>query len=339
MAHVGKRPSRWTLGSLLLAAAIAVSVGWRVWTASQDQTAEPPAASGAAKPSSRIAPRILYLIACAASELPPLERIAGPGGRDGRLDADVILEGSPGSRESGRPMRVGHCYVLRAASGGQYRLEVGPGEPARETRALRLPREDWPWVSFTKEGARRHREARASIRFAIERPGPDAVKDVLFAKRLVERLTDLAEGCAEDVIADLYFIGESWRVQDRDGEVDAREHIRVEHILEADGTVWLHSHGLAKFGRPEFEIFDLAQEDRIRATIGMFEVAQYVIQGTDMKAGQTFGDPSVPIHLREGTRERDHWRDTPVLEWVDLDADRRPVAMGAPRGLAAWLKK
>ena len=75
-----------------------------------------------------------------------------------------------------------------------------------------------------------------------------------------------------------------------------------------------------------------------RVALGMLlDTAQYVITSALIAPGQTCGDPHQPFYAREGTKNpQGHWEGVPVLEWVDLDARRRPVASGAPKALQAF---
>jgi hypothetical protein len=96
---------------------------------------------------------------------------------------------------------------------------------------------------------------------------------------------------------------------------------------------WIHTHGLIKFGRPEFEIYAVPEDMAPGTAAALNDLGQYVITGAFVAPGQTVGDPSVPLQARPGTREPDHWGKIPALELVDVG--ERSEA-GATRGLRAW---
>lgn len=305
-----------------------------------------PYGGGGARPSGtdrsrQAAARILFSVACSAARLPAVRHVVHPDGAGGALRGVAVA--GPGStltpEDLGRPMALDQVYTVAGDGTGRFALTVERLDPLDAPPDLPEDPVLRQVLGLSGEAARRLRASTAAIRIELVQPGPDAAADAVFAKALAELLSDRTEGCANDAIALRYFLGTSWRVENRLEPIDVREHVQVHLVREADGTTWIHTHGLQKFGHPEFEVFRVPASESGRVEIGMLDVAHYVIGGATMRADETLGDPEVPILLRAGTREREHWADAPVLEWVDVDAHRRPVESGAPRGLAAWLRR
>jgi hypothetical protein len=161
-------------------------------------------------------------------------------------------------------------------------------------------------------------------------PGDDVKETAVFATRIAKRLATLGDGVVMDASAYRYFGPAGWPVDEPLPEFDAREHVNI-HI-ESDSR-WFHTHGLIKFGRPEMEIYDVPGEFDQATYAMLLDISQYVITTAMIEPGQTCGDPTQPFYAREGTKNRDHWNDLPVIELVDLDDRKKPVATGAPKAL------
>jgi hypothetical protein len=165
-------------------------------------------------------------------------------------------------------------------------------------------------------------------------PAEDVKETVIFATRLAQRMAALGDGIVMDTAAYRFFGPAGWPVEEPNAEFDAREHVHV-HI-EADSR-WFHTHGLIKFGRPEMEIYDVPPELDETAWAMLFDLSQYVITSALIEPGQTCGIPDQPFYAREGTKnQKGHWEGVPVLELVDLDGRKKPVASGAPKALQAF---
>ena len=224
--------------------------------------------------------------------------------------------------------------VLRTGGGGTIEVEVCEPPPAVE----RLPERDfWPYVGLTEDLARRVMDAEHDVNVVLTSPGQSVAETVLDATKRAAALAEAADGCVRDLFAFRFFGPDTWRVEEPIGDIDVREHIILHTVpMEDDGSFWIHTHGLVKFGRPEFEIYDLSAGMEEGAAIALNDMGQYVALGALISPNETVGDQAVPLHARVGEREREHWEDIPVLELVDVDEAGRP-ASGAERGLkAAW---
>jgi hypothetical protein len=101
--------------------------------------------------------------------------------------------------------------------------------------------------------------------------------------------------------------------------------------------LWLRTHGIIKFGRPELEIYRVTPETSARAIDTLENFTEYVIRERPIAPGHTVGNPSRPLMARPGRRHDDYWEGTPVLELVDVDRKGSPFPAGANNGLAAMI--
>lgn len=207
-----------------------------------------------------------------------------------------------------------------------------------KSRAEHIPEEEiWPYVGLTPDLARRVLEARYDVALLLKEPGRSVADTVLEATKLADRLADLADGCVNDLSAMRFFGPGTWRIPEPLADVDVREHVIV-HALPGEKATggWVHTHGLIKFGRPEFEIYDVPPDMTEGTAVALNDMGQYVLMGALISPGETLGDTSMPLHARIGGRDREHWEEIPVLELVDIEADGQPADSGASRGLKAW---
>lgn len=226
-------------------------------------------------------------------------------------------------------------HVIQIEGGGLLELEVLEPAPHDD----RLPeREIWPYIGLTDDLARRIMEAKHDVNLVVTDSGASVTQTVLEATKQASDLAGAADGCVRDLFAMRFFGPDGWRVEEPLAELDVREHATLHTVPVQEGgeTFWVHTHGLVKFGRPEFEIYDVPASMVDGVAIALVDMGQYVLSGALVSPGETLGDPAVPLHARLGERERDHWEDIPTLELVDVDASRQPADSGAERGLRAW---
>jgi hypothetical protein len=198
------------------------------------------------------------------------------------------------------------------------------------------PEEMWSALGLTAELAGRFERARFDVTISLKQTGESAAATVLEMTGLADLLAELGDGCVHDPAAQRFFGPGTWRIADPLAEVDVREHVTVHAVgAESSEGAWIHTHGLIKFGRPEFELYDVPGDMASGAAAALNDLAQYVITGAFVAAGETVGDPSVPLRARPGDRDREHWGEIPVLELVDVD-ERGEAGSGATRGLLAW---
>jgi len=286
-------------------------------------------------------PRCIFMIACSAARLPAPSRIVHPKGEGEALPGTAGPEPrktlEPGFLE--RPLRPGDSFMILSAGRGAFHVSVEGLESVKDSPARTLSRDAWPYVRLTEDLARRAREATATVVVMLVRRGQNLAQDVLFATRLADRISSLADGCVNDLMGCRFFGSGSWRVSDPAAEVDARDHVLVHAETGDPRGMWVHTHGLIKFGRPEIEVYEVAEPVWKEVSLAVLDLAMYLIGGAIIGPGETVGDPGVPLVARLGTRHRKgHWEDCPVLELVDVDENRKPLETGAMRGLEALLR-
>ena len=120
-------------------------------------------------------------------------------------------------------------------------------------------------------------------------------------------------GVIVDPIAQRVVMPGDWQVADKVYDMDPREHVAI-HTVAASSGLWVHTHGLAKFGRPELEVFDIPEELATAALALVLDTSAYVIDGPVISPGNTLGPADKPLRAFEGTREADHWDGVPVIE-------------------------
>lgn len=86
-------------------------------------------------------------------------------------------------------------------------------------------------------------------------------ESIEFAVRFVETVRDLTGGIVQDAISHALWGTEEWRsrVVSEPQSDRLSSHVHFE-ILDEGGTLWIHSHGMAKFGLPEMELESVPRE-------------------------------------------------------------------------------
>lgn len=91
------------------------------------------------------------------------------------------------------------------------------------------------------------------------------VESLRFIVGFVEGLRDLTEGIVQDAVSHSLWGLESWLdFVGRPANETFREHLHIDAIDE-DGSVWMHTHGMLKFGLPDLEIEGIPEEFKKQA--------------------------------------------------------------------------
>jgi hypothetical protein len=71
-------------------------------------------------------------------------------------------------------------------------------------------------------------------------------------------------------------------------QINVQKEIRIDMVTNGPAKGWVHTHGLAKFGRPELEIRNVPSYFSATAGTLLNEIADYMLNGTDkpVLAGQ-----------------------------------------------------
>ncbi len=135
---------------------------------------------------------------------------------------------------------------------------------------------------------------------------------------LADAIAKQTRGVIIDPLSQRLVLPGEWQVEEHMYDIDPREHVTVHYVEEATG-LWVHTHGLAKFGRPELELFDLPTDAGKLAWACVMDLSGYVIDGPVLAPGNTLGNPNVPLKAVEGSREADHWDGRSVIELRGAD--------------------
>jgi hypothetical protein len=210
---------------------------------------------------------------------------------------------------------------------GCFRLHSAEAELLVRFEALEAPLGWTPELLTGSDTAHaRLRRARGLYRLGYEaaegrQPAVGVFEALWCARALLER----REGVLLDASA--FKIHEQGDVREiTELEFDIRDHVNL-HALEAapgDAPLWVHSHGMAKFGQRDVEIFHLAEEDLLPAESFLHELCTDLAFGEGPEAktpletsnGEAFmlvsseearhGMLGVPLDTFEG-HEGDYW--------------------------------
>jgi len=179
---------------------------------------------------------------------------------------------------------------------GSFRLRSAEAEIAVRFEALESPLGWTPELLTGSESAHaRLRQARGLYRVAFETPaGSQPTVGVFEALWCVRGLLEKREGVLLDASA--FKLHEEEDVREiTELDFDIRDHVNL-HALEAapgDAPLWVHSHGMAKFGQRDVEIFHLAEADLLPAESFLHELC------TDLAFGEG-PTPRVPMETSNG---------------------------------------
>jgi Uncharacterized protein conserved in bacteria (DUF2314) len=179
---------------------------------------------------------------------------------------------------------------------GSFRLRSAEAEIAVRFEALEAPLGWTPELLTGSESAHaRLRQARGLYRVAFETPaGSQPTVGVFEALWCARGLLEKREGVLLDASA--FKLHEEEDVREiTELDFDIRDHVNL-HALEAapgDAPLWVHSHGMSKFGQRDVEIFHLAEADLLPAESFLHELC------TDLAFGEG-PTPHVPMETSNG---------------------------------------
>jgi Uncharacterized protein conserved in bacteria (DUF2314) len=209
---------------------------------------------------------------------------------------------------------------------GTFRLHSAEADIAVRFEALDSPLGWTPELLTGSESAHaRLRRARGLYRVGYETPaGSQPTVGVFEALWCARGLLERREGVLLDASA--FKLHEEEDVREiTELDFDIRDHVNL-HALEAapgDAPLWVHSHGMAKFGQRDVEIFHLAEADLLPAESFLHELCADLAFGegpepktpTETSNGEAFmlvsseearPGAGVPVDTFEG-HEGDYW--------------------------------
>ncbi len=285
----------------------------------------------------RISSPRLRLVVFGTEEILPLPlQLAHPDGLWGAL---LGIPSIPG-REPGKriplelPMEPGN-YLFTGAPG-----EVLASVEQRSGRAS-YPGRDQRGSAGAPAGMsdlilERLENARWAVTLDLISVASEVWDAVLYQVELADRLAALSGGVLLDQVSHRYCLPGAWRVANAIRPIDAREHVVIHLEIGDRRTLWVHTHGLVKFRRPELEILDLPEPLGEPACRLLIDLAQGLIGGAVLRPGGEVGDPHSPMVVKLGRDASASHYGGPSLELVDAGHDGRPAKRGATRGVQAY---
>lgn len=283
-------------------------------------------------------PRFRLIVFCPEEILPLPVQIAHPDG----------LSGAPvGVPEVLAPQPLPEFLLEQPMEPGGYLFQGHPADVLatveRRHRGSPYPGREAPRLAGSPAGVGAAERARLenavwTVTLELAKMRGEIGGAVLYQMQLADRLAMLAEGAVLDQVAHRYYLPGRWRIANPIKPVDAREHVVLHLEVAADDTLWAHTHGLSKFGRPELEALGLPHTLGEVACRVMIDLAQRLIGGAVMRPGERVGDPESPLFVRVGRNGSvDHYT-VPSLELVDMGPGGKPLERGASRGISAYYR-
>ncbi len=159
------------------------------------------------------------------------------------------------------------------------------------------PSEEWDprLLTGSEEAQQTFLNAKGFYRLSIEPgSGPQPTVPVFEALYCVRTLMVHTQGVVLDLTAfKLHDAADVVEITEL--EFDIRDHVNLHAVaaIEGDTPLWVHSHGMEKFGSRDLEIFHLGEDDLMAAEMFLHELC------TDMAFGQG-PEPRKEVHTSEG---------------------------------------
>jgi hypothetical protein len=179
---------------------------------------------------------------------------------------------------------------------GAFRLRSAEADITVRFEALESPLGWTPELLSGSEAAHaRLRRARGLYRLAYETPtGSQPTVGVFEALWCARGLLERREGVLLDASA--FKLHEEEDVREiTELDFDIRDHVTLHPVPTApeDAPLWVHSHGMTKFGQRDVEIFQLSEEDLLPAESFLHELC------TDLAFGEG-PTPRIPMETSNG---------------------------------------
>jgi uncharacterized protein YegJ (DUF2314 family)/tetratricopeptide (TPR) repeat protein len=138
---------------------------------------------------------------------------------------------------------------------------------------------------FSEEDKRSLLEARMIVRLRLSVDDPAGIDYVFFMMRFAEAVRSLTGGVVQDAVSHALWGMEEWKqraASPREAIVDA--HIRCD-LLDEGGLVWIHTHGIQKFGFPELEMEGIPSDSASAGRALILTVAETLIRSRERGRG------------------------------------------------------
>ena len=178
---------------------------------------------------------------------------------------------------------------------GSFRLRSAESEITVRFEAVESPRHWNPEPTGSEPAQARLEQARGLYHLAYQTPpGSQPTVGVFEALWCARGLLERQEGVLVDASA--FKVHEEEDVREiTELDFDIRDHVTLHPVPAApgDAPLWVHSHGMAKFGQRDVEIFQLSEEDLLPAESFLHELC------TDLAFGEG-PTPKIPMETSNG---------------------------------------
>jgi uncharacterized protein YegJ (DUF2314 family) len=151
-----------------------------------------------------------------------------------------------------------------------------------------------------------------------------------FMVRFVEAVRDVMGGVVQDAVSHILWGTEEWHRRMLLGELDEDLESNVQfEILEEGGMVWIHSHGMQKFGLPDIEMEDIPSELASPALNLMLMAAERLVVGhtedtLDLNSPQEIGNTQFRFKVEVVPRDEEGHFPAGSLKILPYVADYDP---------------
>jgi uncharacterized protein YegJ (DUF2314 family) len=150
-------------------------------------------------------------------------------------------------------------------------------------------------------------EARTIVRLRLSLPEFPGLDYLVHMMRFADAVRSLAGGVVQDAVSHTLWGADAWSQATRDFAEAFVDHQIQFELLDEGGTVWLHTHGMQKFGLPELEMEQvpeaLAASARRLMTLVVEAILETMSRGVDVRYPLTLGDSAVCVDLEERPRD------------------------------------
>ncbi|MBX3475822.1 MAG: hypothetical protein KF754_15740 [Planctomycetes bacterium] len=272
--------------------------------------------------------------------LPVVSDIADPGASfEGRAKLTTrVLEAKTLEK---RPLQPGERfkpgqYIMRDERAGTVFHVLLMKRHNLHDPYLDLPEDARHVFDLDRAAVKRFENAPWDVRLMLAEHGFDPLLGALSACKLCDSFLRFAGGIGVDLETGTAVKGGDWR-NESPATLDIRKHVIVRALQTSPGRYWLRTAGMCKFLRPELEVRELPHELVEGARSLLLEAAAEAAQGAIVRDGDVVGSARSPMQLRAVSRGTEEGTPRVVLELVDLNAGREPVAAGATKGIQALL--
>lgn len=160
---------------------------------------------------------------------------------------------------------------------------------------------------LSEEDRRTVLEARMIVRMRLAVRDDTGRGPLSFMTRFVESVRKLTGGVVQDAISHTLWGAEQWRLSvEKPSENMAESQIRFEVLDEGD-SVWIHTHGMQKFGLPDLEMENLSAEDAPGALRLVVLTGKLLLAAKDRRHAVASGlaIPGTPVRIALEARPPD----------------------------------